>query len=84
MTDKQQQQQHQDHQDTGRQQAPGEVQADGKKKTLDSNSPRTRNPAEQVKVWEEEGGSPPQQISSTKSVKPRTESKAGSMGPGKD
>ena len=51
------------------------------KKTLDSNSPRTRNPAEQVKVWEEEGGSPPEKISSTKSVKPRTDSKDGSMAP---
>lgn len=40
--------------------------------------------AEQVKVWEEEGGSPPQQISSTKSVKPRTEPKPGAMSAGKD
>jgi hypothetical protein len=51
------------------------------KKTLDTNSPRTRNSAEQVKVWEEEGGSPPEKISSTKSVKPRTDSKDGSMAP---
>ena len=63
--------------------APDDAQAD-KKKTQDTNSPRTRNQAEQVKVWEEEGGSPPEQISSTKSVKPKTESKTGSMGKEKD
>lgn len=60
-----------------------------KKKTHDVNSPRTRNQAEQVKVWEEEGGSPPEQISSTKAVKPKTDAKTadaktGSMGPGKN
>lgn len=55
-----------------------------RKKTLDTNSPRTRDAVEQVKVWEEEGGSPPQQISSTKSTKPKTEAKTGSMGPAKD
>ena len=53
-------------------------------KTTDTNSPRTRSQPEQVKVWEEEGGSPPEQISSTKSVKPKTESKTGSMGAAKD
>lgn len=52
--------------------------------TLDSNSPRTRTQSEQVKVWEEEGGSPPEQMSSTKSVKPKTASKTGTMGPAKD
>ena len=46
----------------------------------DSNNPRTRNPADQVKVWEEEGGSPPGQIGATSSVKPKSGSKAGSMG----
>lgn len=61
--------------------------ADGKKtkaRTEDTNNPRTRSPADQVKVWEEEGGSPPEQISSTSSVKPKAGSKAGSMGPAKD
>lgn len=55
-----------------------------KRKTQDTNSPRTRDPVEQVKVWEEEGGSPPEQISSTKSVKPKTEQKGGAMGGAKD
>jgi len=57
---------------------------DPKAKTIDTNSPRTRDPAEQQNVWEEEGGSPPEQISSTKSVKPESESKPGSMGAVKD
>jgi hypothetical protein len=51
--------------------------ADGDK---DSNSPRTRSPSDQVKVWEEEGGSPPARIGATASIKPRRGSKAGSMG----
>jgi len=46
----------------------------------DSNNPRTRSPSDQVKVWEEEGGSPPAQIGATASIKPRRGSKAGSMG----
>ena len=50
----------------------------------DADTPRTGSPPEQLKVWEEEGGSPPEQISSTKSVKPKRESKTGSMGPAKD
>jgi hypothetical protein len=50
----------------------------------DSNSPRTRSPADQVKVWEEEGGSPPGQIGATVSVKPKRGTKAGSMGAAKD
>jgi hypothetical protein len=52
--------------------------------TQDTNSARTGNQPAQEKVWDEEGGSPPGQISSTKTVKPRTESKTGSMGPAKD
>jgi hypothetical protein len=54
---------------------PNDVEAD-----TDSNNPRTRSPADQVKVWEEEGGSPPAQIGATASIKPRRGSKAGSMG----
>ena len=46
----------------------------------DSNNPRTRSPSDQVKVWEEEGGSPPAQIGATASIKPRRGAKAGSMG----
>ena len=46
----------------------------------DSNNPRTRSPSDQVKVWEEEGGSPPGQIGATASIKPKRGSKAGSMG----
>jgi hypothetical protein len=46
----------------------------------DSNNPRTRRPADQVKVWEEEGGSPPAAIGATVAIKPRRGSKAGSMG----
>ena len=56
----------------------------GTPRTEDSNNPRTRSPADQVKVWEEEGGSPPGQIGATVSVKPRRGSKAGSMGAAKD
>ncbi len=52
----------------------------GKPRTEDSNNPRTRSPADQVKVWEEEGGSPPGQIGATVSVKPKRGTKAGSMG----
>lgn len=58
--------------------------AKDKGSTHDTNSPRTRTQPEQEKVWEEEGGSPPEQISATKAIKPRTESKTGSMGPPKD
>jgi hypothetical protein len=47
-------------------------------------APRTGKHSEQVKVWEEEGGSPPEQISSTNATRPKTVSKAGSMGPAKD
>lgn len=46
----------------------------------DSNNPRTRSPSDQVKVWEEEGGSPAARIGATAAVKPRRGSKAGSMG----
>lgn len=46
----------------------------------DANNPRTRTPADQMRVWEEEGGSPPGRLGATASVKPRKESKAGSMG----
>jgi hypothetical protein len=52
--------------------------------TPDNNNPPTRKQPAQEKVWEDEGGSPAEQISSTKAVKPRTESKTGSMGPAKD
>jgi hypothetical protein len=47
-------------------------------------APRAGNHREQVKVWEEEGGSPPEQISSTNGTRPKTASKAGSMGSAKD
>ena len=50
----------------------------------DSNNPRTRSAADQVKVWEEEGGSPPGQIGATVSVKPKRGTKAGSMRAAKD
>ena len=60
----------------------GEGSAKDDPATQETSSPRTRS--QQEKVWEEEGGSPPGQISATKAVKPRTESKAGSMGPPKD
>ena len=62
----------------------GQQQGKDKSRVPDTNSPRTGNQAEQVKVWEEEGGSPPEQISSTNSVKPKTGSKTGAMGPAKD
>ena len=50
----------------------------------DTNTAQAPNQPEQEKVWDEEGGSPPEQISSTKAVKPRIDSKAGSMGPAKN
>jgi len=69
---------------TERQHAPGKDPTKTDTAAKDADTPRTGSPPEQVKVWEEEGGSPPERISSTKSVKPKTESKTGSMGPAKD
>ena len=54
--------------------------ADPRVADASTNNPRTRSPADQVKVWEEEGGSPPGQIGATQSVKPKRGSKSGSMG----
>lgn len=45
----------------------------------DAAAPRTGGPKEQVKVWEEEGGSPPGEISSTQSTRPKSRPAPGSM-----
>ena len=42
-------------------------------------APRTGGAKEQVKIWEEEGGSPPDQIASTKSTRPKTRPGDGAM-----
>jgi hypothetical protein len=64
--------------------AQGKDQATAESTAKDADTARTGSPPEQVKVWEEEGGSPPEQISSTNSVKPKAVSRTGSMGPAKD
>lgn len=47
--------------------------------TENAAAPRTGGPREQVKVWEEEGGSPAGEISSTRSTRPKSRPAPGTM-----